>query len=85
MSAGRPAGRRYYQPTDQGLEKRVKERLEQIIEWKKEIVIFFHQSGQLRKIFNGSGIEKMLDFLHLLQFVVRIVEQAQERCRTSCR
>ena len=30
------AGRRYYQPTDQGLEKRVKERLEQIIEWKKK-------------------------------------------------
>lgn len=30
------AGRRYYEPTDQGLEKRVKERLEQIIQWKKE-------------------------------------------------
>lgn len=30
------AGRRYYQPTDQGLEKSVKERLEQIIEWKKK-------------------------------------------------
>ena len=30
------AGRRYYQRTDQGLEKRVKERLEQIIEWKKK-------------------------------------------------
>ncbi len=30
------AGRRYYQPTDQGLEKRVKERLEQIVEWKKK-------------------------------------------------
>ena len=30
------AGRRYYQPTDQGLEKRVKERLEQIIEWNKK-------------------------------------------------
>ena len=30
------AGRRYYQPTDQGLEKRVKERLDQIIEWKKK-------------------------------------------------
>lgn len=29
-------GRRYYQPTDQGLEKRVKERLTQILEWKKE-------------------------------------------------
>lgn len=30
------AGRRYYQPTDQGLEKRVKERLMQILEWKKK-------------------------------------------------
>lgn len=30
------AGRRYYQPTEQGLEKRVKERLEQIMEWKKK-------------------------------------------------
>ena len=30
------AGWRYFQPTDQGLEKRVKERLEQIIEWKKK-------------------------------------------------
>lgn len=30
------ADRRYYQPTEQGLEKRVKERLEQIMEWKKK-------------------------------------------------
>lgn len=28
------AGRRYYRPTEQGKEKQVKERLEQIIEWK---------------------------------------------------
>lgn len=30
------ADRRYYRPTEQGLEKRVKERLEQIMEWKKK-------------------------------------------------
>lgn len=30
------ADRRYYWPTEQGLEKRVKERLEQIMEWKKK-------------------------------------------------
>ncbi|MBP5231628.1 MAG: replication-associated recombination protein A, partial [Clostridia bacterium] len=29
------AGRRYYLPTDQGREKQFKERLEQILEWKK--------------------------------------------------
>ena len=28
-------GKRYYNPTEQGLEKRFKERLEQIREWKK--------------------------------------------------
>ena len=30
------ADRRYYRPTEQGREKQVKERLEEIIEWKKE-------------------------------------------------
>lgn len=30
------ADRRYYRPTEQGQEKQVKERLEEIIEWKKE-------------------------------------------------
>ena len=30
------AGRRYYQPTEQGREKAVKERLEQILAWKRE-------------------------------------------------
>ena len=29
-------GRRYYLPTEQGQEKRIKERLEKILEWKKE-------------------------------------------------
>lgn len=29
-------GRRYYQPTEQGKEKQVRERLEQILEWKQE-------------------------------------------------
>ena len=29
-------GRRYYQPTDQGLEKRLKERMQAIEEWKRK-------------------------------------------------
>ena len=28
------AGRRYYQPTEQGQEKKTKDRLEEILEWK---------------------------------------------------
>ena len=30
------AGRRYYVPTDQGAEKQVSQRLEEIIQWKNE-------------------------------------------------
>ena len=30
------AGRRYYEPTEQGKEKAVKERLEEILRWKAE-------------------------------------------------
>ena len=30
------AGRRYYEPTEQGAEARVKKRLEEIMEWKRK-------------------------------------------------
>ena len=31
------AGRRYYRPTEQGQEKQVKERLEEILKWKENV------------------------------------------------